>query len=88
LPWYVFMHELTSQPSFMANPAQIDLESGRIIFAHCTIPRTMTSAYRIRSHFEGGIGTAMEGDVKPGLVTIARIGGRSLDEISVAEPPG
>ncbi|HXL03924.1 MAG TPA: hypothetical protein PLH34_03870 [Bacillota bacterium] len=79
-----FIHELTLQPSFMANPSQIDLESGRIVFAHCTIPRTMTSAYRIRSHFESGIGTALEGDVKPGPVTIVRIGGRRLDELSVA----
>jgi len=44
----------------------------------------MTSAYRIRSHFESGIGTALEGDVKPGPVTIVRIGGRCLDEVFVA----
>jgi L-fucose isomerase-like protein len=79
-----FIHELTSQPSFMANPSVIDVESGMIRFAHCTIPRTMTSAYRIRSHFESGIGTAVEGDVKPGPVTIVRIGGRRFSEVSVA----
>lgn len=79
-----FIYELTSQPSFMANPSVIDLESGRTLFAHCTIPRTMTSAYRIRSHFESGIGTALEGDVRPGPVTIVRIGSRCLDEVFVA----
>jgi len=80
----LFIHELTSQPSFMANPAQIDTKLGRLLLAHCTIPRTMTTAYRIRSHFESGIGTAIEGDVKPGPVTMARIGGRGLNEIFVA----
>jgi L-fucose isomerase-like protein len=80
----LFIHELTSQPSFMANPSVIDVESGMIRFSHCTIPRTMTSAYRIRSHFESGIGTALEGDMKPGPVTIVRIGGRRFSEVSVA----
>ena len=34
-------HALTGVSGFQANPAQIDVETGRILFAHCTIPFNM-----------------------------------------------
>ncbi|MDI7247693.1 MAG: hypothetical protein QME92_09540 [Bacillota bacterium] len=80
----LFLRRLTGQPSFMANPSVIDLDRGRIILAHCTVPRTMARAYTVRSHFESGIGAAIHGEIPPGAVTVARLGGRQLAEVFAA----
>jgi L-fucose isomerase-like protein len=80
----LLLHAITGQPSFMANPSSIDPRTGKAVFAHCTIARTMTGSYVIRSHYESGIGVGIEGRVAPGDLTIARIGGRALDEVMAA----
>src|SRR5690606_13817622 len=54
-------NRVTGEPSFMANPSVVDLEKSSITLAHCTIPRTMVSSYKLRSHFESGIGVAYQG---------------------------
>lgn len=38
----------------------------------------MARSYMARSHFESGIGAAIQGDLTPGPVTVARVGGRGL----------
>lgn len=76
---------LSGQPAFMANPASINPLTGEMTVAHCTIPITMIQKYTIRSHFESGIGAAVQGDFPPGPVTIARIGGKDLTSLFVAE---
>lgn len=76
---------LSGQPAFMANPSYINPLTGEMIAAHCTIPITMIEKYTIRSHFESGIGAAVQGDFPPGPVTIARIGGKDLAALFVAE---
>jgi len=76
---------LSGQPTFMANPASINPVTGEMIAAHCTIPITMIQKYTIRSHFESGIGAAVQGDFPPGPVTIARVGGKDLTSLFVAE---
>ena len=70
---------VTGQVPFMANPSQIDIEANRVVFAHCTIAPCLTRKYKIRSHFESGIGVGIQGLVEEGPVTILKIGGPALD---------
>ena len=60
---------------FQANPASIDPETGRILFAHCTIPLNMIEHYELDTHFESGIGVAINGYMKEGPVTIFKVAG-------------
>jgi L-fucose isomerase-like protein len=71
--------EATGETAFMANPALVDAEKNRVIFAHCTIAPCMTQSYKIRSHFESGIGVGIQGIVPEGNVTILKVGGPGLD---------
>jgi L-fucose isomerase-like protein len=75
---------LTGQVPFMANPSGIDALRGEAIFAHCTIAPCMTSGYAVRSHFESGIGVAIQGIVPAGPVTVLKVGGPSLDRYFVS----
>ena len=61
---------VTGRSCFMANPSSMDFEKGEMIFAHCTIPLDMPSSYILKTHFESGIGVAVDSVVKPGIVTI------------------
>ena len=45
-------HALTGVSGFQANPAQIDVETGRILFAHCTIPFNMVENWQFDTHFD------------------------------------
>lgn len=42
------------------------------MFSHCTIAPGLVSGFSVKTHFETGQGTAMEGDFKSDLVTIFR----------------
>ena len=77
--------ELTGLPGFLANPAEIDAGAGRALLAHCTVPLPLLSGHRLRTHFESGLGLAVEGTLKPGPYTLARFGGRLLEEAFFAE---
>ncbi|HEX6330871.1 MAG TPA: fucose isomerase [Actinomycetota bacterium] len=70
---------------WMANPAWIDRDERTILLAHCTVARSLVSAYRVRSHFESGIGVGIEGDLRGGDVTLIRVGGRELERLWVAD---
>mmetsp|Transcript_8517 Transcript_8517/g.16426 ORF Transcript_8517/g.16426 Transcript_8517/m.16426 type:complete len:171 (+) Transcript_8517:1-513(+) len=64
------------QASFMANPVEIDIKTGRVLLCHCTVPRTLCVSYTLDSHFESGLSVSLAGNVKvplDGRVTIARI---------------
>lgn len=75
---------LTGITGFQANPAHIDPQTGRMLFAHCTIPLNMVERYELDTHFESGIGVAIRGYVKPGPVTIFKLAG-DLSRSFVAE---
>ena len=53
--------------------------------AHCTVPRTLVENYRLRSHFESGLGVGIQGTLPTGPVTLLRIGGRKMDRLWLAE---
>ncbi|MBF0503028.1 MAG: fucose isomerase [Candidatus Riflebacteria bacterium] len=75
---------LTGQTSFMANPTQVKRETNKVIFAHCTIATRLTREYIIRSHFESGVGVAIQGEMIPGPVTIFKCGGPGLDRFFIS----
>jgi L-fucose isomerase-like protein len=76
---------LLGRISWMANPARIDVENSTLWLAHCTVPRSMVEQYRLRSHFESGLGVGIQGRLPAGPVTLLRIGGKAMEQIWLAE---
>ena len=66
---------LTGVSGFQANPASIDVETGKMLFAHCTIPLNMVERYEFDTHFESGIGVCIRGYMKEGEVTVFKLSG-------------
>lgn len=79
----ILAKRLCGEEAFMANPSQ--LTDSTTMFAHCTIPLKMCDKTVIRSHFESGIGVAVQGDMPLTDYTIFKWGGRKLDKFFVTE---
>ena len=75
---------LTGVSGFQANPASIDVETGKMLFAHCTIPMNMVERYEFDTHFESGIGVGIRGYMKEGEVTVFKLSG-DLKRCFIAE---
>ena len=75
---------LTGVSGFQANPASIDVNTGEMLFAHCTIPLNMVEHYEFDTHFESGIGVGIRGFMKEGKVTVFKLSG-DLKRFFVAE---
>ena len=69
---------------FQANPSRIDVESGEILFAHCTVPFNMVGNWQYDTHFESGIGVGIHGELPEGPVTVFKLSGK-LDRHFAAE---
>lgn len=76
---------LTGRTPWMANPSRVDERNNTLWLAHCTVPRGIVERYRLRSHFESGLGVGIQGDLAVGPVTLLRLGGAALDRIWLAE---
>lgn len=76
---------LTGEVPWMANPADLDEQGNSLLLAHCTVPRTLVDDYRLRSHFESGLGIGIQGTLPLGPVTLLRIGGSMMDALWLAE---
>lgn len=76
----ILAKHLTGCPGFQANPARIDPKTGKMLFAHCTIPLTMTTGHSYTTHFESGIGVAIHGELPTGDYTLVKVSGH-LDRI-------
>jgi L-fucose isomerase-like protein len=74
---------LCGEVAFMANPSQLTEQSSML--AHCTIPLTMCDETVVRSHFESGIGVAIQGLLPLTDYTLFKWGGPQLDRYFVAE---
>ncbi len=61
---------LTGEIPWMANTVKIDTDKVR--FAHCTVPSKMVRDYRIMSHYETGLGTAIQGEINAEKLTVFR----------------
>jgi len=70
----MIVKNLTSQPAFMANLNNVDLEENTITLAHCTVATTLCERCTFRSHFESKIGVAIQGALPLQKVTVCRIG--------------
>ncbi len=65
----------TGRTGFQANPARIDVNTGEMLFAHCTVPFNMVSGYNFDTHFESGIGVGIHGELPAGPVTVFKVSG-------------
>ena len=74
---------LCGETAFMANPSQLTDSSSML--AHCTIPLTMCDETIIRTHFESGIGVAIQGLLPLTDYTLFKWGGPKLDRYFVIE---
>ncbi|MCR5089753.1 MAG: hypothetical protein K6C08_09600 [Oscillospiraceae bacterium] len=52
---------ITGEPLFLCNPSRLDTKNGYAVLAHCTVPVTMLKDYCLNTHFESGIGVAVQG---------------------------
>jgi len=77
----IWANLVTDQSVWMANPAQLDEQNNSILFAHCTVPVSMIQTYKLRSHFESGLGVGILGEFTKGKVTLLRLGGNGLNKI-------
>jgi L-fucose isomerase-like protein len=78
-------NRLLSVVPWMANPAWIDRGERTVLLAHCTVARSLVRSYRLRSHFESGIGVGLDGELPAGDVTLVRVGGLELERLWVAD---
>ena len=81
----LWTHLLLGTTPWMANPSQVDEAANVLVLAHCTVPRGLVENIRLRSHFESGLGVGIQGDLAHGPVTLARIGGKSMERLWLAE---
>ena len=75
---------LTGCTGFQANPSRIDVETGQMLFAHCTVPFNMVGNWQYDTHFESGIGVGIHGNLPEGPVTVFKVSGK-LDRHFAAE---
>jgi len=70
----LFARKITGEMPFVANPVAID-EKNRMILAHCTAAtKLFISEAKIVSHFETGLGYAVQGDFRENqVVTLLKI---------------
>ncbi len=80
----IWANVMTDQIVWMANPAQLDEQNNTILFAHCTVPVNMVQTYKLRSHFESGLGVGIQGEFTKGKVTLLRLGGKGLDKMWIS----
>lgn len=79
----ILAKRLCGEEAFMANPSQ--LTDHTTMFAHCTIPLAMCDETVIRSHFESGIGVAIQGAMPQTDYTIFKWGGQRLERFFVTD---
>ena len=66
---------VTGEDLFMCNPSRFDTKEGSAVFAHCTIPTTMVKDFCLNTHFESGIGAAVQGSFEEGACTLFKCEG-------------
>ncbi len=74
---------ICGETAFMANPSNLTDETSML--AHCTIPLTMCDETVVRSHFESGIGVAVQGLLPLTDYTLFKWGGPKMDRYFVTE---
>lgn len=80
-----WVYKLLNKIPWMANPSQLDEKNNSLWLAHCTVPRSITKNYCLRSHLESGLGVGIQGNIPKGPVTLIRIGGKNMDKLWIGE---
>ena len=81
----LLVRHLLDQPSWMANPATVDVDENRLVLAHCTVAPSMIDGFALDTHFESGKGVGISGHFASQPVTLLRLGGKDLDESWIVE---
>ncbi|MEZ5297651.1 MAG: hypothetical protein R2697_15655 [Ilumatobacteraceae bacterium] len=81
----MLVRELLGMPSWIANPARIDIDRDELLLAHCTVAPSMVENLEVHTHFESGLGIGLRGTFPPGPVTVIRLGGDALERAWFAE---
>ena len=76
--------KLLNKETFQANPSRIYTDLNKIVFAHCTLPLSMTSSYIFNTHYESNTGIGIKGEMFEKDVSIFRISS-SLDKYVLLE---
>lgn len=71
----LILNAVTGEPCFLCNPSRFDTAAGTAVFAHCTVPTTMLREYCLNTHFESGIGVAVQGTFEEGICTVFKCAG-------------
>ncbi len=82
IPAMISMYQMylqTGSIGFQSNPSKIDVEMNEITFAHCTVPLNMVKNYKLMTHFESGIGVAIQGELEKKEVYIYRLSNNLKD---------
>jgi L-fucose isomerase-like protein len=75
---------LTGSAAFMANVASVDTDLNTAVFAHCTIPLSISDAYEITNHFETGLSVGIRGKLALEEVTVFKVFGDDLSRYWVS----
>jgi len=76
---------VTGKDCFLCNPSRFDTKEGTAVFAHCTLPINMVKDnFTLNTHFESGIGVAVQGTFKKKPITIVKTSG-NLDRFHAQE---
>lgn len=67
----ILAESLTGQIPWMANVARIGYE--KTLLAHCTIAPDLVKDFSIKTHFETGVGTAIQGHFTENDITVFRL---------------
>lgn len=81
----LWVRYLLGQPTWMANPANLDVDRNELLLAHCTVAPSMVESFALDTHFESGTGVGISGRFAAQPVTLIRLGGVDLDECWIAE---
>lgn len=63
--------KVCSQSGFQVNLSSVS--DDRLLFAHCTVPLSMTRSWVYDTHFESGFGVAVHGELPSGDATIFKL---------------
>lgn len=63
--------KVSGESGFQVNLSRIS--GDELLFAHCTVPLSMTSSWQYDTHFESGFGVAVHGELPEGPVTIFKL---------------
>ncbi len=76
---------LTGQLGFMSNVIHVEERENTAIFAHCTVPMSLTEKYEITSHFETGLSIGIRGTFAHQPITVFKVFGEDLSEYWVSD---